>query len=184
MSNQRGFTLAELLVAGAFFMTVTGVGMALLGSALPSVRTDGEVNRLIGILQLARETAITRQRDVEVRIDPDDNSVLVVRHEEDEEVPVRQLIFEYNVSFVQFAGMGDSPDGYGAASAVDFGEAESMIFAPDGSFLAEDNVPLNGTFFLGVAGRPETARALTVTGATARPRLYAWAADGAGWMAR
>lgn len=184
MSSQRGFTLAELLIAAAFFMTVSGIGMALLGSALPSVRTDGEVNRLIGILQVARETAITRQRDVEVRIDPDNNSVLVVRHEEDAEVPVRQLIFEYDVAFVQFDGMGDSPDGYGDASAVDFGAALSMTFAPDGSFLAEDDVPLNGTFFLGVAGRRETARALTLTGATARPRLYAWAGDGGGWTAR
>lgn len=184
MSSQRGFSLAELLVAAAFFMTVSGIGLALLGSALPSVRTDGEVNRLIGILQVARETAITRQRDVEVRIDTDSNSVLVVRHEEGDEVPLRQLIFEYNVSFVQFDGMGDSPDAYGNASAVDFGEAVSMTFAPDGSFLAEDNMPLNGTFFLGVAGRPETARALTLTSATARPRLYTWAGDGAGWVPR
>ncbi len=184
MSNQRGFTLAELLVASAFFMTVSGMGVALLGSALPSVRTDGEVNRLIGLLQVARETAITRQRDVEVRVDPDTNSVLIVRHEEGVEVPVRQLIFEYNVSFLQFDGMGDTPETYGDASAVDFGGAVSMTFAPDGSFLAEDNVPLNGTFYLGVAGRPETARAVTLTGATARARLYAWAADGAGWTAR
>lgn len=184
MENQRGFTLAELLIASAFLMTASGIGMALLGSALPSVRTDGEVNRLIGLLQVARETAITRQRDVEVRIDLDTNSVLIVRHDEDVEVPVRQLIFEYNVSFLQFGGMGDTPEGYGDASAVDFGDAVSMVFAPDGSFLAEDDVPLNGTFFLGVRGRTETARAVTLTGATARARLYARAGGGSGWAAR
>lgn len=181
MSNHRGFTLAELLIASAFFMTVSGIGVALIGSALPSVRTDGEVNRLIGLLQVARETALTRQRDVEVRIDAGTNSVLVVRHEEGTEVPIRQLFFEYNVSFRQFAGMGDTPDGYGAAAPVDFGGAVSMTFAPDGSFLADDDLPLNGTVFLGVAGRPETARALTLTGTTARARTYAWNGS---WVAR
>lgn len=177
MTNQRGFTLAELLVATAFFMTVSGMGMAVLGSALPSLRVDGEANRLIGILQVARETAITRQRDVEVRIDADANSVLIVRHDEGVEIPIRQVIFESNVVFAQFSGMGDTPDAFGAAQAVDFGDADSMTFAPDGSFLAEDNVPLNGTFFLGIPGHRETARAVTLTGATARARLYAWATD-------
>jgi prepilin-type N-terminal cleavage/methylation domain-containing protein len=182
MRDQRGFTLVELLVATAFFTVVSGMAIALLGTALPSVRTDGEINRLIGLLQVARETAITRQRDVEVRIDEATNSVLMIRHEGDVEVPVRQLFFEYDVAFVKFDDMGDTPEEYGDDGAVNFGDATSMTFAPDGSFLAEDDVPLNGTIFLGVPGRPETARALTLTGATARTRLYGRA--GAGWTAR
>jgi type II secretory pathway pseudopilin PulG len=186
MTSQRGFTLLELVLTTTFFVTVSGMALALIGSALPSVRTDGEVNRLIGMMQLARETAITRQRDVELRLDVDTNSVLLVRHEGGTEVPVSQLFFEYNVTFHKFSGMGDTPDGYGADSAVDFGDAESLIFAPDGSFLGDDDVPLNGTIFLGVDGRRETARAITVTGTTARARLYSWNAGGspAAWVAR
>lgn len=183
MTNERGFTLTELIITITFFLTVSGMALALIGSALPSVRTDGEVNRLVGLFQLARETAITRQRDVEIRIDPDTHSVLVVRHEEDTEVPVTQLFFEYNVTFRQFTGMGDTPEEYGDDATVNFGDAESLTFAPDGSFVADDDVPLNGTIFLGVEGRPETARAITLTGTTARARLYSWNATD-GWVPR
>lgn len=187
MGSQRGFTLTELLIGGALFVTISATAVALLGSAVPAVRTDGEVNRLVSVLQLARETAIARQRDVEVRINVGENSMLLVRHDEGVEVPVRQLSFEYGVAFQQFDGMGDTPEAYGNAGAVDFGGAVSMIFAPDGSFVAEDSVPLNGTLFLGVPGRPDTARAVTLTGTTARVRFYAWKPEGgtaAGWAAR
>jgi type II secretory pathway pseudopilin PulG len=186
MTTQRGFTLLELVITTTFFVTISGMALALIGAAMPGVRTDGEVNRLIGMMQLARETAITRQRDVELRIDVDTNSVLIIRHEGATEVPVSQLFFEYNVTFRKFSGMGDTPEGYGATAAVNFGDTESLIFAPDGSFLADDDVPLNGTIFLGVDGRRETARAIALTGTTARARLYAWNASGspAGWAPR
>ncbi len=187
MSNQRGFTLAELLISSTLFMTISGMGMALFGSAVPAIRTDGEVNRLISLLQVAREDAIARQRDVEVRINVDENSLLLVRHDDGVEVPVRQLSFEYGVAFEKFDGMGDTPDAYGDAGAVDFGGAVSLTFAPDGSFVADDSVPLNGTIFLGVPGKPETARAITLTGTTARARFYSWhPSDGSatGWVPR
>jgi type II secretory pathway pseudopilin PulG len=186
MTNQRGFTLTELVITITFFLTVSGMALALIGSALPSVRTDGEVNRLIGLLQLARETAIMRQRDVELRIDTDTNSVLIVRHEGETEVPVSQLFFEYNVTFRKFAGMGDTPEEYGGDGPVNFGDSESLTFAPDGSFLADDDVALNGTIFLGVEGKQETARAIALTGTTARARLYSWNASGspAAWVPR
>lgn len=186
MTNERGFTLLELVITCTFFLTVSGMGLALVGSALPGVRTDGEVNRLIGLMQLARETAITRQRDVEMRIDADTNSVLIVRHEGGTEVPVSQLFFEYNVTFRKFSGMGDTPEEYGGDNPVNFGNAESLTFAPDGSFLSDDDVPQNGTVFLGVDGRRETARAITITGTTARARLYSWdaSASPAAWIPR
>ena len=186
MTNQRGFTLAELLIASGFFMTLSGMGVAVLGSAVPSVRTDGQMNRLVTVLQVARETAITRQRDVEVRIDEEASSITLVRHDEDGEVPIRSIVFEYGVKLHKFDGMGDTPEEYGDAGAADFGGAASLIFAPDGSFVANDNMPLNGTFFLGMDGKPDTARAVTLTGATARPRKYIWrtvAGDG-DWVAR
>jgi type II secretory pathway pseudopilin PulG len=182
MRGARGFTLVEMLVATAFFMTVTGMAMALLGSALPSIRADTEANRLISMLQVARETAIARQRDVEVRIDEDTEAIRLVRIDEGVEVPMAGLVFENRMSLLQFDGMGDTPDGFGDDDRVDFGGADALIFAPDGSFIADDDVPLNGTFFLGISGKPETARAVTITGTTGRPRLYRWQTGG--WVAR
>jgi len=182
----EGFTLAELLIALAFFMILSAMGFALTGVAAPSIRTDGQVNRVIGLLQVARETAITRQRDVEVRIDLEANSITVLRHEGEDEVPMSLLVLEGGVQLMQFDGMGDTPQEFGDATAADFGGSAALIFAPDGSFVGDDDLPLDGTLFFGMPDRTETARAVTLTGTTGRPRLYRWLSqgDGSEWVLR
>ena len=40
--------------------------------------------------------------------------------------------------------------------------------------------PINGSMFLGVSGRPETARSVTILGATGRVRSYRW--TGNSWI--
>jgi len=181
MKNQQGFTLPELLVAVALFMTVAGVAIALLGSAAISIRSDSQAGRLLGLIQLARETAIMRQRDVEIAFDEDTDTVTLVRFDDGVAVPLQQLSFEHQVGFRQYTGAGDTPEGYGDGSPVDFGTAARLIFIPDGSLVDEANVPVNGTVYLGMLNRPETARAVTLTGTTARARLYRWAPETAAW---
>jgi len=170
--------LTELLIAVAFFMIISAMGFALTGVAAPSIRTDGQVNRVIGLLQVARETAITRQRDVEVRIDLEGNSLTVLRHEDDDEVPMSLLVLEGGVQLMQFESLGDTPQAFGNDDAADFGGSATLIFSPDGSFVGDDDLPLDGTLFFGMPDRTETARAVTLTGTTGRPRLYRWLSHG------
>lgn len=181
MRTARGFTLPEMMVTLAFFMTVSATGVALLGSAVPMVRVDGQVNRLLGMLQVAREMAIARQRDVEVRFDLDTSTATLVRHDEGVEVPVQTLAFEYGVKLMLFGDMTDTPLGYGRNSAVDFGGVSRLLFISDGSLVDETSVPVNGTIYLGMEGKPATARAITITGATARARFYKWTPENATW---
>ena len=181
MKVQRGFTLPELLVTLAFFMTISAMGFAVMGTAVPMIRTDGQVNRLLGMLQFAREMAISRQRDVEVRIDVNTNTIDLIRHDEGVEVPVQKLVFEYGVKLLQFSDMGDTPEGYGSTDAVDFNGATTLLFISDGSLVDDASVPVNGTIYLAMEGKRETARAITVTGSTARARFYKWTPDSQTW---
>ena len=181
MNSQRGFTLMELMLTLAVFLIISTMSLALMGSAMPGIRANGQASRLIGLLQTAREMAIARQRDVELRFDVDQSTVQLVRHDNGVEVPVSMLIFEYNVKFTQFTGLGDTPEGYGSGAAIDFGGANPLLFTSDGSLVDGTGVPVSGTFYLGIESKPDSARAITVTGSTARARFYRFGAESGTW---
>ncbi|MGE3276494.1 MAG: Tfp pilus assembly protein FimT/FimU [Vicinamibacterales bacterium] len=181
-STQSGFTLPEMLVAVTFFLILSGMALATVNAVVPSVRADGQVSRVLGALQAAREVSISSRRDVELRFDTDASTMTVVRLDGGgAETELQVLGFEYNVKFYQFGDMGDTPEGFGAGGVVDFGDSSELIFTSDGTLVDETGVPVNGTIFMGMAGKRETARAITVTGATARARFYKWSSSGTGW---
>jgi len=55
-----------------------------------------------------------------------------------------------------------------------------MEFSTTGAFTNGANAFVDGTVFLGIPGRPSTARAISVLGATGRVREYHW--DGTQWQ--
>jgi hypothetical protein len=186
--SDRGFTLPEMLVMIAFFLVISGMGLAVVNGVLPSVRIDGQISRVMGLLQHARELAIARQRDYEVRFDTTAHTVELLRREGAAEFQLQLIAFESRVKFMQFSGMGDTPEGFGDGDLADFGGASRLLFISDGSLVDENSMPVNGTLYLGIEGHRETARAITVTGSTARARFYKWAPQSetweGGWLAR
>lgn len=172
--DSRGFTLPEVLVTVTIFMVISAMAAATLTGAISMVRADGQARRLVGLFQLARETAIMRQRDVEVVFDEAGSRARLLLHDGGVATPIREVTLEYGVGFRQFAGMPDTPDTFGATAVIDFGGAPRLLFISDGSFVDDTDLPLNGTVFLGMAGKRETARAVTITGTTARARIYRW----------
>ena len=179
MRGERGVSLAEVLVVASIFMTISAMASALLMSSITMMRADGQAQRLIGLFQLARETAIMRQRDIELVFDAATHRATLVLHDNGVQTPLREVSLEYGVGFRQFGGVPDTPDTFGADDAIDFNGAARLIFISDGSFVGADDLPVNGTVFLGMAGRNETARAVTLSGSTARARVYRW--SGAWW---
>jgi len=176
--RERGFTLVEMIIAAAVFMVMSAVGLALLSPAITGARTDSEIKRVIGVLRIARETAITRQRDVELRIDEAAGILRLVRIEEDGEFPFLEMTLEGRVRFLRFDGMGDAPDGPAGDGAVEFGDSARLLFISDGSLVDETDLPVNGSMYFGIAEAPFSARAVTLTGTTARARSFRWNEDG------
>lgn len=170
--QQRGFTLSELAVATAVFMVVAAIGGAVLFPAITAAKADSQVARVIGALQLARDTAIARQRDVELTIDEDAGILRLARIEDGDPTPFLEIALESGVKFLRFADLGDTPDGFGGDGAVEFGDAARLLFISDGSLVGADDLPVNGSMFFAIDNQPESARAISVTGTTARARRY------------
>ena len=177
-SGSAGFSLVELAAAIGVIGILSASAVMMLPNAIQAARSDGGMTQVISELRLARDRAISERRDMEVRfLAP--NEIQIWR----QEVPtalgrtlVHSVRLENRIEFVLMAGLPDTPDGFGNATAVDFEDAATLFFRAEGMFTdANANLdPINGTVFLGVPLRPETARAVTVFGPTALIRGYRW----------
>jgi Tfp pilus assembly protein FimT len=184
--TSSGFTLTELLMVMSLTIVMSAGAMALFGRAVPSMRANGQVNRILSLMQNGRESAIARQRLHIVRFNEGQNTINLIRLEQGVEVPVETVIPEYGVRITLFPDSPDTPDGYGAAGAVDF--PEEGAFDSEGSFVDGAGLPMNGTLYIGMPGSPSTARAITITGSTGRARFYIWNGGEdvweGGWLAK
>jgi len=174
LRSEAGFTVIDMLLAGTLFAMGSVVAIAVTTSTMTALRADHQTRRLVSLMHLGREMAISTSRDHELQFDVAHNTVRLMRMNGGLATEVKSLIFEYGVRFMQYPGFGDTPEGYGADGVVNFGSATRFIFEPDGSFIDETGLPLNGTVFLGIADEVDAARAVTITGTTARSRMYRW----------
>jgi hypothetical protein len=132
-------------------------------------------------LNAAREIAVAQRKYVEVAFIGND-TLRVTRHEDpagDVTTILRDIRFESGVRYELLESVGDTPDAFGVAAAVDFGGAETLRFSTDGSLIDLAGAPVNGSVFLAAPGLVQSQRAVTVLGSTGRVRGYRW--TGAAW---
>jgi Tfp pilus assembly protein FimT len=174
-----GFSLIEVLATMGFIMVILAIGVGFYPPAVATIQGDADMRILNWQLKLARETAINQRRSVELQfVMP--NQVRIVRRE----IPtgtteISSAILEHNTQFLLFTGQPDTPDGFGRPSAISFSGAATVMFTADGMLTDTAGNPVNGSIFLGQAGRPLTSRAITVFGPTATIRTYRW--NGTQW---
>ena len=169
-----GFTMVECAVACCFIFTVTGFALLNIQGILPAMRANEASNQMLGQLRTGRELAIAQRRNIEVRF-VGNNQIELVRAD----VPSGTTLLSRstlgsNLQFQLFGAVPDTPDSFGKAAAVDFKGASKLFFLSDGTFVDLQGNPLNGSIFLGLPNHPETARAVTILGATGRVRSYRW----------
>lgn len=181
--GESGFTLVELLLATTIFMIASAMAAVVTNSMLPGIRADGQARRLMALMQYGREVSIANRRNVQIQFNIPLNTVTLVLMNGGLATPIESLVFEYSMR-IQQMGLPDTPDGFGATSPVSFGNSQNYIFEPDGSFVDETGLPINGSVYLGIGNVMQTARAITITGTTARPRLYRWSGptSGGSWV--
>ena len=137
--KEAGFSLIELLMVVAVGGTLAGISIMGFAQAATSIRGDNGMVQIMSQLRMARDLAINQRRTMEVQfLAP--NEIRVIR----QEIPsgttlVNQFFLEGTVQFVQFSGVPDTPDGFGAGDAIDFGGANDFGFLGDGMLVDLSN---------------------------------------------
>jgi Tfp pilus assembly protein FimT len=178
--SNAGFSLIEICLVLMFMCVVGGFAVLSVFEIMPGVKANEAMYQMVGQLRNARETAIGQRRTVEVRF-LDDNRIQLIRYNlPNGTTTLSDVKFANGCGFQLFGNIPDTPDKFGHSAAVDFPGAESLRFLSDGTLVDDQNNPISGTVFLGVPDRPETARAITILGATGRVRSYRWM--GTSWI--
>jgi type II secretory pathway pseudopilin PulG len=170
--GREGFSFLELQLALAVAGIITAMAVVSIQSAVPWARGNAVRDQVMSAFRVARETAITQRRAIDVVFVPP-GEIRLIRNELTGRVTqIRRVVLEHGGQFMP--GLPDTPDQFGANGAVDFGGANLVRFLEDGTFADAAGVPVNGTVYLGIPSQTLANRAITIAGGTGRPQAYAW----------
>jgi prepilin-type N-terminal cleavage/methylation domain-containing protein len=175
-----GFSMIEVCMVVMIFSVIAGFAVLNVTAFLPGMHANQTMNQTVAQLRAGRNMAISQRRGIQLLF-AGDSTVSLVRNEYDQSsTELKTVSFGNGFEFMLFDGISDTPDGFGNSEAIDFPGAAFFTFLPDGTLVDQSGNPVNGTVFLGKEGRSETARAVTVLGATGRIRGYRW--TGTSWI--
>jgi len=184
--SQQGFSLLEILVAVAIISVVLVMAMLNYGSILPNYKANSAMDQVLSQMRSARERAISHRREVQVQFIGTNQLQMSELWTLGTPPVERPVSFEGGAQFIVFSSVPDLPAPYnfGNSAPIYFGGLSGgppiMKFSTTGAFIDGGNSLVNGTVFLGIPGKPSTARAISVLGATGRVREYHW--DGTQWQ--
>jgi hypothetical protein len=178
-ATDAGFSATELLIVATLCVTLAAITGGVFANATATIEGDADMRTVYGQLKFAREAAINQRRDVEVQFVPPNQVRVVRRNIPTGTTELSSAFLEHHASFMLFADLPDTPDGFGRANPVDFGAATATMFTADGMFTDPAGNTVNGTVFLAQPDNKLSARALTIFGPTAMIRTYRW--NGAEW---
>jgi prepilin-type N-terminal cleavage/methylation domain-containing protein len=183
---QRGFSLLEIITALAIISIVLAMAVLNYGNILPNYKANAAMDQLLYQLRSARERAISHRREVSVAFVGNNQLTITEIWLVGTAPPPTTVSFEGGAQYTTFTGIPDLPAPYnfGNSAPIYFeglsGGPPVMKFSTTGSFIDGGNTLVNGAVFMGIPGRPSTARAISILGATGRVREYHW--DGAQWQ--
>ncbi|PYU38045.1 MAG: hypothetical protein DMG56_13795 [Acidobacteria bacterium] len=183
---QLGFSLMELLVAVAIISVILGMALLNYGNILPNFRANSAMDQLLYQLRSARERAIAHRREVQVQFVGTNQLTITEIWLLGTAPPASTVSFEGGAQYIILPGVPDlpAPFNFGNTAPVYFGGVSGgppiMKFSTTGALVDGGNTLVNGTVFMGIPGRPSTARAISILGATGRVREYHW--DGSQWQ--
>lgn len=173
LASGAGFSLVDILAAMAIVGVATAIGIPQIGTALIDARADAGMRQVVGHLRLARDSAMTQRRTVEVQF-TGTNQIQSIQINGATRTTIARAVLENGIRFTLSTGVPDTPDAFGNARAVDFGGPTTVWFLSDGSLVDAASLPLSGSVFLGIPNTPLSARAVTVLGPTGRVQAYKW----------
>jgi len=176
----------EALVAISIIMIVSAMAIISFSSVVPNHKANSAMDQVLTQLRSARARAIAHRCEVQIQFVGTNQLTITEVWLKGAPPPPATVSFEGGANYMVFNGLPDIPAPYnfGNASAINFGGVAGgppvMKFTTNGSFIDGGNTLVNGTVFLGIPGNSQTARAVSVLGATGRVRQYHW--DGTRWQ--
>jgi prepilin-type N-terminal cleavage/methylation domain-containing protein len=183
---EQGFSLLEVLVALAIISIILSMAVLNYGTILPNYKANSAMDQLLYQLRSARERAISHRREVQVQFVGNNQLTITELWLVGTAPPPTTVSFEGGAQYITFASIPDipAPFNFGNTAPVYFGGLSGgppiMKFSTTGSLIDGGNTLVNGTVFMGLPGKPSTARAISILGATGRVREYHW--DGSQWQ--
>lgn len=175
-----GFSLVEICMVLMLMGVLGGWAVINITGMLPGINANQSMHQIVALLRNGRELAMAQRRNIQILFSGN-NQIQLVRHDLPSGSTVLQTVkLEHGNRFRVFSAIPDTPDLFGNATAVQFGTSTTRTFLSDGTLVDENGDPLSGSIFIGFENHPETARAITILGATGRVRSYRW--SGVSWI--
>jgi prepilin-type N-terminal cleavage/methylation domain-containing protein len=178
--SDAGYSIVEMMMVVGIIAVLAAVTLPVGRSALGHGRADSTITATMAVLDQARNRAIAERRNFQLvftapnriqvfRVEvtpPNDPAVVTL---------VTDVILENGHNFHKFAGMLDTPDQFGSGTAIEFDGPGPPMFTSDGSLVDANGDPSNGTLLIGRSESKDSARAITIFGATGLVRSWKWA---------
>jgi Tfp pilus assembly protein FimT len=198
---EKGFSLMEMVVVVMLLFVVMAFAILNMSGSSQNARANSAMDTVVSQLRQARELAIAKRRNVEVQFNAPNQIQMTILTLPGEAIPtpIPPVYLNDNapggMTFMVFAALPDTPMNFGNSTAINFqqptgGGAWTVMFTTSGALVGTsqsagslyqvtNNNPVNASIFLGINGKTNTARAVTVFGATGRVRSYYW--TGSAW---
>lgn len=191
--SDGGFSVIEVLIVILIIIVVSAMAIIQMKPSSGSSHADVAMHQVQDQLRQAREYAIENRRYVAITLQTVGGQAELIVTQKNSQTAgagadqvLSTIPIEAPVTYC-VCSMPDTPDGFGNGSPIYFertvnGPPGGMWFQSDGELVdAVTRQPINGTVFLGIAGQPNLARAVTVMGTTGRIRVYK--STGSAWFA-
>jgi prepilin-type N-terminal cleavage/methylation domain-containing protein len=190
LAGEGGFTLLELLVVVGLMGVVAAMAMMVSPALTQTKRSDSGLEQALDAIRSAREVAISQRRNVRLNfvgitafqtVREDINSsgavtgTTILRTVQLENR--MQLRLDPDVAI-------NTPDRFPTpakpATATAFSGPTPVRFTSEGTLVDANGDVTNGTITLSIPGMMNSARAVTIMGATALIRSWRW--NGNAWV--
>jgi prepilin-type N-terminal cleavage/methylation domain-containing protein len=197
--GQHGFTMLELLTVVAILMILMGFAVINTRTTTQNSKANAAAATVVAQMRAARELAISMRRNVLITFTAPNEIQMAVQTLPGEAAAavIAPVYLNGNApggaQFYVFPTLPDTPMGFGnsGSGGINFQATSggtaglSVLFNSSGALVGTTATtgfssvgganPVNASIFLGFAGQPNTARAITVLGTTGRVRSYYWA---------
>ncbi len=178
--------MIDLMITATLGILLAGVTLPTIAESVRQAKADAAMNVALTHLRMARQFAVDQRRIFKVTF-TSPSSIQITRKETNgawTAIGTNYLPhpFQFHLASEAPTGSSQMPDGIPANGAVDFGGSQTVFLQPDGTATDANKDTVQGVVFLGIPGKPLSARAVTLFGGTARAKGWRLSEQAEQWQ--